>query len=310
MATKSISELNTAPDVVTTDLFEIAQADQSSQSGYKSYKQTLSSIADAICKDIDQNTLETTSKKIVGAINEIRNSGGASTLAGLADTDISSVTDGQVLKYNGTTQKWENGSGGGGASSLADLTDTAISSPSNKQGLIYNGTSNKWENQDIEGLPDNTITYAQFIQMSDAEQLAFTGNVTDYPGIDDMPNADDIIYDNTDSGLTANNVQDAIDEVESRVTELEKEHIHEFNITSVAITSLWGSMYVSSEQSISLSSLGLSEAPKVISLIYIGQIGGIAIPVYSSVTKDYLKIILTRGTSATVTGKIVAVLRY
>lgn len=70
------------------------------------------------------------------------------------------------------------------------------------------------------GLPDNTITYAQFIQMSDAEQLAFTGYVTDYPGIDDAPVADDVIYDNTDSGLTANNVQDAIDEVNGKVDEI------------------------------------------------------------------------------------------
>lgn len=74
MATKSISELTLAPDVETTDLFEIAQADQSSASGYKSYKQTLSNVADAIAKDIDQNTLNTTNKKIVGAINEVKQS--------------------------------------------------------------------------------------------------------------------------------------------------------------------------------------------------------------------------------------------
>lgn len=74
MATKSISELTLAPDVVTTDLFEIAQADQSSASGYKSYKQTLSNVADAIAKDIDQNTLNTVNKKIVGAINEVKQS--------------------------------------------------------------------------------------------------------------------------------------------------------------------------------------------------------------------------------------------
>lgn len=36
---------------------------------------------------------------------------------------------------------------GGGASSLADLTDTNISSPTNGQVLGYNSTSGKWENQ-------------------------------------------------------------------------------------------------------------------------------------------------------------------
>lgn len=118
--------------------------------------------------------------------------------------------------YDGTNWVWI--SHDVDTNTLSDLLDTAISSPTNKQGLIFNGISNKWENADIEGLPSNVITYAQFIQMSDAEQLAFTGNVTDYPGIDDEPVADDVIYDNTDSGLTANNVQDAIDEVESRIS--------------------------------------------------------------------------------------------
>lgn len=79
MATKSISELTLAPDVETTDLFEIAQADQSSASGYKSYKQTLSNVADAIAKDITQNTLNTTNKTIVGGINEVAQSVGGLT---------------------------------------------------------------------------------------------------------------------------------------------------------------------------------------------------------------------------------------
>ena len=34
--------------------------------------------------------------------------GGSSTLSGLTDTDISSPANGQILKYNSTTQKWEN----------------------------------------------------------------------------------------------------------------------------------------------------------------------------------------------------------
>lgn len=41
---------------------------------------------------------------------------GASSLAGLTDVNISGVTNGQVIKYNSVTQKWENDdeSGGGG----------------------------------------------------------------------------------------------------------------------------------------------------------------------------------------------------
>ncbi len=44
-------------------------------------------------------------------------------LASLLDVNISSPSNGQVLKYNSTTGKWENGVGGGGASAFTDLTD-------------------------------------------------------------------------------------------------------------------------------------------------------------------------------------------
>lgn len=39
----------------------------------------------------------------------------------LTDVNISSPTNGQVMKYNATTQKWENGTGGGGGS-VVELT--------------------------------------------------------------------------------------------------------------------------------------------------------------------------------------------
>lgn len=41
--------------------------------------------------------------------------GGSSTLAGLTDVDLSSLTNGQILKYNSTSQKWENADESGGS---------------------------------------------------------------------------------------------------------------------------------------------------------------------------------------------------
>lgn len=41
--------------------------------------------------------------------NQGSGGGGSSTLSGLTDVDISNPTDGQVLVYNATAQKWENG---------------------------------------------------------------------------------------------------------------------------------------------------------------------------------------------------------
>lgn len=91
------------------------------------------------------------------------------TLAGLTDTNISSPQNGQVLKYNSTSQKWENANesgGGGGVTSfnsrtgavtpqdgdysLAGLSDTDISGLSTQalynlqQFLIYSTTLQKF----------------------------------------------------------------------------------------------------------------------------------------------------------------------
>ena len=49
--------------------------------------------------------------------------GGSSMLAGMTDVDISNPTDGQTLVYNGTSGKWENGSGSGGLTVLQGTYD-------------------------------------------------------------------------------------------------------------------------------------------------------------------------------------------
>ena len=63
------------------------------------------------------------------------------------DVNISSPTDGQILKYDGTSSKWVNGTGGGGgASALDDLTDVDITTPTEGQTLVYDSTNSKWVN--------------------------------------------------------------------------------------------------------------------------------------------------------------------
>lgn len=56
---------------------------------------------------------------------KVRIGGGASTLSGLTDVDISNPTDGQTLVYNAATGKWENGAGGGGYK-LFEVTFMAV----------------------------------------------------------------------------------------------------------------------------------------------------------------------------------------
>ena len=68
------------------------------------------------------------------------------TLAGLTDTNISSPQNGQVLKYNSTSQKWENANESGGVSTLSGLSDVNVTSVSDGQMLAYDNASGKWEN--------------------------------------------------------------------------------------------------------------------------------------------------------------------
>jgi len=67
-------------------------------------------------------------------------------LRNMSDVDVEDVQNGQVLKWNATTEKWENGTGGGGSSSLNDLSDVEIDTPSNGQVLKYNALDSEWQN--------------------------------------------------------------------------------------------------------------------------------------------------------------------
>ena len=69
------------------------------------------------------------------------------TLTGLTDTNISSPTNDQVLKYDSGSGKWVNGNGGGGGSStLAGLSDVTITSATDAQPLTYDNANSKWVN--------------------------------------------------------------------------------------------------------------------------------------------------------------------
>ena len=114
---------------------------------------------------------------------------GASALDDLTNVDITSPTNGQVLKYDSTNQEWVNANesgggggstvtitptlstgtkiadysidgstgalyapnGGGGSSTLSGLSDVTITSPTDGQGLVYYATKQIWVNGDVSG---------------------------------------------------------------------------------------------------------------------------------------------------------------
>ncbi len=227
MADKKISELPAAESLESTDLMMVAQENVSSSSGYVSMKTTAADVADEFNTELTYSGLNTTSKTVVGAINEVKstaegmveaNPAGSAPIAlaaikingvnykiedtgsivrafqvlntgseigsvtvdnqetkfyvgnlnNLGDVTLTSPTDGQVLKYDATSQIWVNAAeSGGGSSTLVGLTDTNISSPAADQDLSYDSTSSKWINKthrveltkaEYDALPSSKLT--------------------------------------------------------------------------------------------------------------------------------------------------------
>ena len=85
-------------------------------------------------------------------------------LGDIPDVELTTPSNGQILKYNSTTQKWVNANESGGAGAINDLTDVTISSPANGDILKYNSTSQEWENDtlpsytEVEANPSGTAT--------------------------------------------------------------------------------------------------------------------------------------------------------
>lgn len=75
MATKSISQLDSASSVSASDLYEVAVPDAQSVSGYASKKESGAQIATFFHEQLQNNNLNTTAKTIVGAINEVDSEG-------------------------------------------------------------------------------------------------------------------------------------------------------------------------------------------------------------------------------------------
>ena len=77
--------------------------------------------------------------------------GGASSIDTLTDVDLTNLVNGQILKYNSTSQKWENANESGGVSTLDGLTDVDLTSPTDGQILKYDATNQEWINANESG---------------------------------------------------------------------------------------------------------------------------------------------------------------
>lgn len=120
--------------------------------------------------------------------------GGASSLNDLSDVEVEEPSNGQVLKYNSETEKFENAneSGGGGASELNDLDDVAVSSPSSGDILKYNSSTQKFENA-ASGGEDVVRGYAYAVPVTSMED--FIARVNNRSGYNDITYTNGIFND-------------------------------------------------------------------------------------------------------------------
>ena len=130
-------------------------------------------------------------------------------LGDLDDVVITSATNGQVLTYDAANNRWINANGSTVAS-MADLTDVTITTVQNGQILVYNTTSQKWENKtiNIDDLGNVSITSA-----TDGQILTYNGTSGKWENKTLDIDAGDVGYNNTVSGLNATDAQGAIDEL-------------------------------------------------------------------------------------------------
>jgi hypothetical protein len=82
--------------------------------------------------------------------------GGSSTFAGLEDVSFNNIQNGQVAKYNSTTQKWENANESGGGGHTYSTTEQVIGTWTDGR-PIYEITKEFNTNQSFTGGAWNTL---------------------------------------------------------------------------------------------------------------------------------------------------------
>jgi len=141
----------------------------------------------------------------------------------LADTDLFPIVQG--IEGNRTTRAAEASliKAASGASALTELSDVNISSPTDGQVIKYDSNSDEWVNADDEGggtASDITFDNTGTGLTSTDVQAAIVEVKNDIPTVPDHYTATDITYNNAASGLTSVNAQGAIDELAATLNTL------------------------------------------------------------------------------------------
>lgn len=198
-----ISELPSTASFNANDLMEVSQVDSGSDSGYSSVKKTMTELGEDLNNTLEFITaLNTTSKKIIGAINEVNDaipSNSDFSLSGLSDTTITNPSSGQVLSYDGG--KWKNTSPVDVKSDITWNETTASGTGAYRLGkmvlITYQGQNTTHNNGDILFVLPTALRPIQNWEQS------FTVDGKTFGQVHVIPNGNvsiNIIADNTQSG--------------------------------------------------------------------------------------------------------------
>jgi len=100
-----ISEL---PNVLTLDINDVAAfVSKDNQNVDQTMKVKVSEVATKVVNNIEYGSLNTSDKKVLGAINEV-NGKAKDTLSDLTDTTITTPSNADLLAYDSSTSKWVN----------------------------------------------------------------------------------------------------------------------------------------------------------------------------------------------------------
>jgi len=82
--------------------------------------------------------------------------GGASAVSDLTDVELDNLSNGQVLKYNNTSQKWENANESGGSAEMLAPTPFIYSESEEQVGIFIDGKPLYQKTINFGTLPNNT----------------------------------------------------------------------------------------------------------------------------------------------------------
>ena len=139
-------------------------------------------------------------KAVYAALQEAFSVGGAT------DVELTTLTDGQVLKYDATSEKWVNGTGGTTIDELGDIEDVDLSNLTDGQTIVWDATNSKW----VNGEGGKTYTAGYLINIDSEDEISgkvFVGTEAEWEALSSAEQAEYDMINITDDYKTTSDIE-------------------------------------------------------------------------------------------------------